>query len=577
MALTVADLVEHSVDAVPDRVAMICGTVRRTYAELEARANRLAHHLAKHGVGKGSHVGIFTANTMETIETMLAVTKLRAVAVNVNHRYTENELRYLLGNADVVALVHQQADSAKVAAVLPDLPLLQHVIVVAGDGGDDADGGSGAEDHAGSVRDVSRDDGQGEALSAGRSVDYEDALAGESPERDFGPRDPGDLYLLYTGGTTGRPKGVMWRHEDVWRALGGGVDFMSGELVTDEYEQSRNGSSFPMVRLCAAPLAHGQAQWAVYGGLFTASTVVLMPRFDPHEIWRAVEQEKVNIMAIVGDAMARPLIEVYQSSSYDASSLFAVSSTAALLSTSVKRQYLEAFPNTLLTEAIGSSESGFSGLGVVTKDELDNRGPRVKPHPDAIVIDEQCRRMQPGTGAIGRIARGGNVPLGYYKDEARSAALFVEVEGRRYVVPGDSALLEADGTITLLGRGDTCINTGGEKVYPEEVESALKQHPGVFDALVFGVPDELLGSRVAAAVQWRPDQEPDVTGVDRVGREVLAGYKMPRSYWFVDQVPRLATGKPDYPTIRRHAEQNPPSVQLNVTAGRTSQSPDPGK
>jgi acyl-CoA synthetase (AMP-forming)/AMP-acid ligase II len=232
MALTVADLVEHSVDAVPDRVAMICGTVRRTYAELEARANRLAHHLAKHGVGKGSHVGIYTANTMETIETMLAVTKLRAVAVNVNHRYTENELRYLLGNADVVALVHQQADSAKVAAVLPDLPLLRHVIVVAGDGGDGGDGangGSGAEDHAGSVRDASRDDGQdasgddgqgvseddgqgesrddgqGEGLSAVRSVAYEDALAGESPERDFGPRDPGDLYLLYTGGTTGRP------------------------------------------------------------------------------------------------------------------------------------------------------------------------------------------------------------------------------------------------------------------------------------------------------------------------------------------------------------------------------------
>jgi acyl-CoA synthetase (AMP-forming)/AMP-acid ligase II len=540
MALTVADLVEHSVDAVPDRVAVVCGSRRSTYAELESRANRLAHHLAEHGVGPASHVGVFTTNTMETVEAMLAIAKLRAVAVNVNHRYTENELLYQLDNADVVALVHQRADSAKVAAVRPKLPLLQHVIVV--------------EDGTDAV--------------VGRSVvEYERALTTGSPARDFGPRDPSDLYLLYTGGTTGRPKGVMWRHEDVWRALGGGVDFMTGEPVDDEFEQSRAGAQFAMVRLCAAPLAHGQAQWAMYGALFTASTVVLMPRFDPQEIWRVVEQEKVNVMAIVGDAMARPLIEVYLAGSYDASSLFAVSSTAALLSFSVKQQYLDTFPNIMLTEAIGSSESGFSGLGVVTKDGLETRGTRVKPHRDAIVIDAAGRRLPPGTGEVGRLARGGNVPLGYYKDEERTAALFVEVEGRRYVIPGDSALLEADGTITLLGRGDTCVNTGGEKVYPEEVEGALKAHPGVFDALVFGVPDELLGNRVAAAVQWRDGHEPDVAALDRSARELLAGYKMPRSYWFVDQVPRLATCKPDYPSIRRYAGQHPPTVHLNVNIG----------
>jgi len=561
MALTVADLVEHSVDAVPDRMAVICGTRRSTYAELEARANRLAHHLAKHGVGEGTHVGIFLTNTMETVETMLAVTKLRAVAVNVNHRYTENELRYLLHNADVAALVYQRADSAKVAAVLADLPLLRHLIVV--------DDGSDGVDQVG-VDQVGVDAADG-------AVQYESALAAESPERDFGPRDPGDLYLLYTGGTTGRPKGVMWRHEDVWRALGGGVDFMTGEPLADEFQQSQAGAQFPMVRLCAAPLAHGQAQWAMYGALFSASTVVLMPRFDAHEIWRVVEQEKVNVMAIVGDAMARPLIEVYHAGSYDASSIFAVSSTAALFSATVKQQYLDTFPNILLTEAIGSSESGFSGLGIVTKDGMESRGPRVKPHQDAIVIDANGQRMQPGTGEVGRIARGGNVPLGYYKDEERSAALFVEVEGRRYVVPGDSALLEEDGAITLLGRGDTCINTGGEKVYPEEVEGALKSHPGVFDVLVFGVPDELLGTRVAASVQWRAGHEPDHAALDRCGREVLAGYKMPRSYWYVDQVERLATGKPDYPSARRYAEQHPPTVQLNVTAGRSSDHSDSGK
>jgi acyl-CoA synthetase (AMP-forming)/AMP-acid ligase II len=560
MALTVADLVEHSVDAVPDRTAVVCGNRRSTYAEFEARANRLAHHLAKHGVVPGSHVALFMTNTMETVETMLAVAKLRAVAVNVNPRYTENELRYLLENADAVALVHLRSNAAKVAAVRPHLPLLEHVIVV-----DDTDQSPGAETAESPVP-IDQD--------VEETVEYEAALAAESPERDFGPRDPGDLYLLYTGGTTGWPKGVMWRHEDVWRALGGGVDFMTGEPVADEFEQSRAGSQFGLVRLCAAPLAHGQAQWAMYGALFTASTVVLMPRFDPYEIWRAVEQEKVNVMAIVGDAMARPLIEVYQAGSYDASSLFAVSSTAALLSTSVKQQYLDTFPNTMLTEAVGSSESGFSGLGVVSKDALEGRGPRVTPHRDAIVIDADNQRMKPGTGEVGRIARGGNVPIGYYKDEERTAALFVEVDGRRYVVPGDFALLEADGAITLLGRGDTCINTGGEKVYPEEVENVLKSQPAVFDALVFGMPDDLLGNRVAAMVQWRPGQESEADVLDRTGRELLAGYKMPRSYWFVEQVTRLATGKPDYPSARRYAEQHEPSVRLAVTIG---QSADPSE
>jgi acyl-CoA synthetase (AMP-forming)/AMP-acid ligase II len=587
MALTVADLVEHSVDAVPDRVALVCGGRRATYAELEGRANQLAHHLERQGFGSGSHIGVFATNTMETVETLLAVNKLRAVAINVNYRYTENELRYVLSNADAVALVHQRADAAKVAAVLPDLPLLRHVIVVddrVDDGGVrvdedrvddvrvDEDGGCSGNvaSGGGGTHDGGAHQGGAHRDGAVTAVDYEAALAEESPERDFAERDPGDLYLIYTGGTTGRPKGVMWRHEDVWRALGGGVDFMTGEPVVDELQQSRIGAQYPMVRLCAAPLIHGQAQWAMYGALFSASTVVLMPRFDAHEIWRAVEREKVNVMAIVGDAMARPLIEVYQAGSYDASSLFAISSSAALFSATVKQQYLDAFPNALLTDAIGSTETGFSGLGIVKKDGMESRGPRVNPHRDAIVIGADNCRLLPGTGVVGRIARGGNVPIGYYKDPDKTAALFVEVEGRRYVVPGDFALLEDDGAITLLGRGDTCINTGGEKVFPEEVEGVLKSHAGVFDALVLGVPDELLGSRVAAVVQWRSGYQPDSTALDRFSRDALAGYKMPRTYWFVDQVPRLATGKPDYPSARRYAERHPPSAQLSVTAGRTS-------
>jgi acyl-CoA synthetase (AMP-forming)/AMP-acid ligase II len=541
MVLNVADLVEHAVDLVPERTALVCGDRRVTYAELEERTNRLAHHLARHGIGPGDHVGIYAANALETAESLIALCKLRAVAVNVNYRYTENELRYVLDNADAVGLIHQRGLSGRVAAVLPDLPKVRHVVV--------------AED--GTPQD-------GVAAGYG-AVPYDDALAGASPERDFGPRDPGDLYLLYTGGTTGRPKGVMWRHEDVWRVLGGGVDFVTGEPVADEWQQARAGVDFFLVRLVVAPLMHGQAQWAMLGAFFTASTVVLMPKFDADEIWRAVENERVQVMAIVGDAMARPMIETYQAGSYDASSLVAISSTAALMSPAVKQQYLETFPNTVLTDAIGSSETGFAGIGYVTKDGLSSRGPRVNATKDAIVIDDEGRRVEPGSGVVGRLARGGNVPLGYYKDPEKTAQLFVEVEGRRYTVPGDFALHEADGTLVLLGRGNMCINTGGEKVFPEEVEGVLKGHPGVFDCYVVGVPDERMGSRVAAVVQWRDGVTPDVADLDRHGRRSLAGYKMPRSYWFAESIARLPTGKPDYGWAKAHAGERPADVDLTAT------------
>jgi acyl-CoA synthetase (AMP-forming)/AMP-acid ligase II len=544
MVLNVADLVEHAVDIVPDRLAVVCGDRRSTYAELDARANRLAHHLAQQGVEPGQHVGVYATNAMETVESLLAIYKIRAVAVNVNYRYTENELRYVVDNADAVALIHQRALSPRVANVLPDLPKVRHV-VVAEDGSDP-------------------DDGVAEGYGA---VRYEEALAAQSPERDFPERDPGDLYLLYTGGTTGRPKGVMWRHEDVWRALGGGIDFVTGEPVPDEWHQSRTGSQFHMVRMTMAPLMHGQAQWALLGSLFVGNTVVLMPKFDAHEVWRAIEQEKVNVVAFIGDAMARPLLEAYRAGNYDASTIFSLSNTAALLSPSVKQELLEAFPNAMLTDAIGSSEAGFAGIGVVSKDGMETRGPRVNPHKDAIVIDENGRKLEPGSGVVGRIARGGHVPLGYYKDPEKTAALFVEIDGKRYTVPGDAAIWEADGTITLLGRGDMCINSGGEKIFPEEVEGALKAHPGVFDVLVVGIPDERLGSRVGAVVQWREGHEPDSAALDAWARQTLAGYKVPRSYWWVKQVQRLPTGKPNYPWARTFATDHGPSETVTVTAG----------
>nr|WP_211247700.1 acyl-CoA synthetase [Cryptosporangium arvum] len=532
-----ADLVEHAVDLVPDRDALVFGERRATYAQFEARANQLAHHLARHGVKPGDHVALHSANSMEAAETMFAVCKLRAATINVNFRSTENELRYVLRDSDAVAVVSQRGLAAEVGAVRADCPDLKHVLEF-GDQG----------------------------------TEYEDALAGESPERDFPERDPNDLFIIYTGGTTGRPKGVMWRQEDIWRVLGGGVDFMTGEPIQDEWEQARSGVDSGLVRLVAAPLIHGAAQWTLFGGLFTGSTIVLMPRFDAHEVWRAITDERVNVIAIVGDAMARPLLEAYREGppdggAYDPSSLLAISSTAALMSPSVKREYLETFPNSFLTEAVGSSETGFSGIGAISKDNIEPRGPRVNSSRETIVIDEYNRPIAPGSGQVGRLARGGYLPQGYYKDPEKTATLFAEVDGKRYTVPGDFAIPEADGTFLLLGRGNTCINTGGEKVFPEEVEGALKAHPGVFDALVVGVPDERLGWRVGAIIQWREGHEPDAAGLDSTGRAELSGYKMPRSYWWVDQMPRLATGKADYTGARRHVEAHPPSEELPVSAG----------
>ncbi|TCO46690.1 acyl-CoA synthetase [Actinocrispum wychmicini] len=536
MTFNIADLVEHAVDVVPERIAAICGERRVTYAQLEERANRLAHHLADRGVGRGSHVGVYSRNSIEAVETMVAAYKLRAVAVNVNYRYVANELRYIFDDADLVALVHERANAAKVAQART--AKLKHVIVV--DDGSDADF-----------------DGE----------EYESALAQGHPERDFEARSPQDVYVLYTGGTTGNPKGVLWHHEDIWRVLGGGIDFITGARIEDEWQQANTGLQYSMVRFPVPPLIHGAAQWATFQSLFSGGTVVLVPQFDAHDVWRTIEKHRAQVILIVGDAMARPMIEALNQGRYDTSSVVAIASSAALFSPSVKEQYLAALPNVVITDSIGSSETGFSGLGIVRKGLAGNGGPRVQIDADNIVIDEANEPV--GPGVVGRIARGGHIPLGYYKDEAKTKALFTEVGGKRYAVPGDFARVEDDGTVTLLGRGNVCVNTGGEKVFPEEVEGALKSHPDVFDALVIGVPDDRLGQRVAAVVQPRPGRTPSLSALDSHARGEIAGYKVPRSLWLVDEIKRSPSGKPDYRWAQSYAQDNEPTEQAAVAAGTT--------
>lgn len=533
MAHNIADLFEHAVDLTPERVAVVCGERRVSFEQLEQRANRLAHYLAEQGLGQGSHIGVYSRNGIEALETMLAAYKLRAVAVNVNYRYVPKELHYIFDNADLAALVHERRYSERVASALSGVDQLRHVLVV--------------------------EDGTDTDYTSYGGLEYESALAGKSPERDFPERSGHDLYLLYTGGTTGYPKGVMWRHEDIWRTLGGGIDFMTGEPVADEWQQSREGAaSGGLVRLPAPPFIHGAAQWAALGNLFACSPVVFVPEFDPHEVWRAIERNQVNVLAIVGDAMARPLIEAYAEGSYDASSLVAISSSAALFSPSVKGQYLDALPNVVITDSIGSSETGFSGIGVVSKDGEYTGGPRVNADASTTVIGDDGKPVEAGSGVVGWLARSGHTPLGYYKDQEKSASVFVEIEGRSYVVPGDYARIEADGTVTMLGRGVMSINTGGEKVFPEEVEGALKSHPDVFDALVVGVADDRLGQRVGAVVQARLGAELRFDDLIVHAREQIAGYKVPRSLWLAPEISRSPSGKPDYQWAVRYTQEHEP-------------------
>lgn len=534
VALNIADLAEHAIDAVPDRVALICGDEQITYAELERKANRFAHYLIDHGVGQGDKVGLYCRNRIEIVIAMLGIVKAGAIGVNVNYRYVEAELRYLFDNSDMVALLHERQYADRVANVLPDTPNLKTVIVV--------------ED--GSDADYRRYGG----------VEFGDALAQGSPERDFGERSADDIYLLYTGGTTGFPKGVMWRHEDIYRVLLGGTDFATGEFVADEYDHARQAAAGPpMIRFPIPPMIHGATQSATWMALFAGQTVVLAPDFDADAVWRAVERYKVNLLFFTGDAMGRPLLDALEGTveNRDLSSLFLLASTAALFSPSLKERFLELLPNRVITDSIGSSETGFGGTSIAAKGQRQSGGPRVSIDKKTVVLDDDGNEVAPGSGVRGFLAKRGNIPVGYYKDEKKTAETFRTINGVRYAIPGDYAMVEADGTVTMLGRGSVSINTGGEKVYPEEVEGALKGHPDVFDALVVGVPDERYGQHVAAVVAPRPGARPSLTALDAFVRDQIAGYKVPRSLWLVDEVQRSPAGKPDYTWARRLTEQRP--------------------
>ncbi|HZQ84481.1 MAG TPA: acyl-CoA synthetase [Acidimicrobiales bacterium] len=512
-----SELFEIVVDHCPDREAIVADERRLTYAQLDERSNRLAHHLASLGVGPGDFVGLQMVNGTEYMEGMLACFKLRAVPVNVNYRYVEAELRYLFDDADLVALlVHQEfADRARAAAP----PSLKHIIVV--------------ED------------------------DYEDALAAASPERDFDGRTSDDIYVVYTGGTTGMPKGVLWRHEDIFKAaLGGGDVFQTGNFIKTPEELPSRIPDPGMTTLPTPPLMHSSAAWLAFSTIYGGGKMVLAPqgRFDPGTILRLIGDEGVNTVVVVGDAMARPLMDAYEEKpdAYDTSSLIVIGSGGAILSSANKVRLSELFPNVMVVDGFGSSETGTLGSKATMQGSADS-GPRFSVNEQTLVLDDDMKPVVPGSGVTGRLARHGHIPLGYHKDPEKTAKTFVEYDGRRYVLPGDMALVEEDGTVVLLGRGSGSINTGGEKVFPEEVEAALKAHADVVDAVVVGLPDERWGERVVAVVQPRPGAEPTLEELQAFSREHIAGYKVPRAVCIVEQMVRSPSGKADYRWAKQFA------------------------
>ncbi|MBV8161123.1 MAG: AMP-binding protein [Acidimicrobiia bacterium] len=537
LAFNIADLFECVADTVPDREAVVCGDRRLTYAELDERATRLAHALQSGlGIRPGDHVGLQLYDSTEHVEAMLACYKARAVPINVNWRYVADELRQVLGDADAKALFHEPALA----------PVLRPAVA--------------------------------------RGEQHETLVTSGSDVRDFGPRSGDDHYVLYTGGTTGLPKGVVWRQEDIFFAvLGGGnpagppierPEEIRRTPVTNRALRLRaflppdDPGPDQFVQLSLSPLIHAGGQWSALATLLGGGKVVLYHErhMDMGAVLDLVGRERITSLNMTGDVSAVPLLGALAArpDRYDTSSLRLLGSGATMLSGDVKAELLERIPTVVaISEAVGSSEAPVEAATVTTRSGPRPASLRFNARPETTVLDDALQPVAPGSGRVGRLAVRGRVPLGYHNDPDRSARTFIEIDGVRWTHTGDMATIEADGSIRLLGRGSQCINTGGEKVYPEEVEAVVKTHPRVADALVVGRPDANWGQRVVALVQLvdgagagadaDADASLDLDELDEHCRPHLAAYKLPRAVVTVERIERSPTGKPDFEWARRSA------------------------
>ncbi|MFZ8998916.1 MAG: acyl-CoA synthetase [Ilumatobacteraceae bacterium] len=523
-----ADLWEMVADDLPDAPATIHGDVHRTWAEFDRRADGIAKTLLDAGLERQQAVAQYLYNCPEYMESMFAAFKAALVPVNTNYRYTADELLYLWDNADAGAVVFHGTFVDTIESIREQLTKVRVWLWV-----DDAT--NGCPDWA---------------------TPYEAAAvsATERVHPDWG-RTGDDLNMLYTGGTTGMPKGVMWRQDDLAVVLtatlgnplpdAGTVDDRRGVLTAP-------GRRF----IPACPQMHGTGNFPGLAALTDGGCIVTLTgrNFEAAELLDTIERERVNVISMVGDAFGKPILRALDAEPgrWDLSSLVGITSSGVMWSKEVKDGLLGHHPNMLLLDAFSSSEalgmgSSISGAGATIETA------KFELSPNSIVIDEENRPIPAGSGEIGRLAVGGRQPVGYYKDPVKTAATFLEIDGGRYSCPGDFATVEADGSITLLGRGSVCINTGGEKVFPEEVEEALKRHPGVLDAVVVGVPDEKFGEAVTGVVEVRPGQTVEESEVIAHVRRTLAAYKSPKRVLVVDTIGRAPNGKVDYKRLKAEA------------------------
>lgn len=519
--------------AIAERECIVFRDRRLTWNDFNLRTRRLANFLIGRGLGVHQgrdtlqnfesgqdHLGLYLYNGNEYLEGMVGGYKARVAPFNVNYRYVENELVYLLNDADCHALIYHATFAAMVAKIRTEVPHLRVLLQVADDSGN--------------------------ALLPG-AIDYETALCESSPERPALAWLPDDLYVLYTGGTTGFPKGVLWRQEDIFfGALGGHP--LNGEPYGSIQAVVNTAKSGGLRALPAPPFMHGASHWMAFTCLHQGGTIVIQghpSHLDPDDIWSTVEREKVGFLTIVGDAFGRPLLDQLEKKQYDLRNFNVILSGGAILTSSLKEALLRKLPHVMIIDGFGASETGGHGSQITMAGMKATTG-NFQMQQTVVLKEDLSGTLAPGSEESGWLARAGHVPLGYFKDAEKTARTFPVINGVRYAVPGDHARIASDGSITVLGRGSVSINSGGEKIYPEEVEQALKHHPAVYDAVVVGTPSARFGEQVTAVVQARAGEEPSEEELIEFCAHHLARYKLPRRVIYVDEMVRSPSGKADY-------------------------------
>jgi len=541
MSFNLAEINEAIAAAIPDQECVVFHDRRLTWRDFNLRTRRLANFLIRHGLGchqeratlqnfesGQDHLGLYLHNCNEYLEGMVGAFKARVAPLNVNYRYVENELIYLLNDADCHVLVYHAAFAPMIAKIRGELPHVRLLVQVA--------------------------DESGHALLPG-AVGYEEALAQSSDQRPQRPWSPDDLYILYTGGTTGFPKGVLWRQEDIFFGAMGGHP--PGAPQHESLESIVTAAQSGVMRaLPAPPFMHGAAHWMAFTCMHQGGTVIVQnhpARLDPDDIWSTIEREQVMFLVIVGDAFGRPLLDQLDNKSYDLSHFNVLLSGGAILTPALKDAFLRKIPHLMIIDGFGASETGGHGTHITMAGTKATTGTFRMNEETSVLKEDLSGPLEPGSAESGWLARRGHVPLGYFKDAEKTARTFPVIGGVRYAVPGDHAKIAADGTIIVLGRGSVSINSGGEKIYPEEVEQALKHHPAVYDAVVVGTPHERFGQQVTAVVQARRGDIPPEKELIEFCAQHLARYKLPRAIIFVDEMVRSPSGKADYRWAKRTA------------------------